>query len=145
MVGGTDPGEGASHRSRCLGSLQTSLVFSKTLLFASLFTIIASTSQYASHKVLSCSGYLGVYFNCLQPKNLERYAVFISIPYRQKETVWLGGDLSNIDSKAGTPAISLSFCLCNIRSSVNYCQPGELTPLGVLKGAVLIATEFQNL
>ncbi|KAI5280111.1 G Antigen Family E Member 3-Like [Manis pentadactyla] len=30
--------------------------------------------------------------------------------YRQEDTIWLGGDLSNIDSKASTPANPPPFC-----------------------------------
>lgn len=51
-----------------------------------------------------------VCFYCLQLKNLESYAISTCIPCKQEDTIWLGGDLSNIDSKASIPAIPPFLC-----------------------------------
>lgn len=53
--------------------------FSKTL-FTSLFTIIANISQYPSHKVLSCSGYLGsisIAYNRRTWNDMQSLSVFL--------------------------------------------------------------------
>lgn len=65
-----------------------------------------------------------VYFYCLQPKKPEWYAVFICIPHRQENTVLV--EIYWILTLKTAYRLSLHLSvLTNIRSTMNYCQPGK--------------------
>lgn len=110
--------DGTSLQKQCLGFLLTSLqllwfsVFprlccSPPLLFLLLLQALPSIPPIKYFLSQVTEGL----FQLLTTKEPGMLCIFTCISYRQEETIWCGGELSNTDSEASTSAILLTFCL----------------------------------